>query len=154
MTHASIVRGAVAALLLSAACTRSAKPGLESKLPVKVGESWDSAHAELAKLDPHLKDAEGLGARSATASTPLTLAGYQFKALGIAGATDRPTVHSVLLVAPPPESCDKARDDLVKALGSGWDVGEPKLGAVTATKGLRTARIVCTGAELTLSVVG
>ena len=75
---------------------------------------------------------------------------------GVAGVASRPQVRSVKLSAPPPASgCDRLRDDLVHALGAGWSAGEPSLGAVTATQGAtRSARIVCTGAELSLSIVG
>ncbi len=157
MSHTSLLaRAALAALLASAAaCSRSAAaPPFEASLPVTPGEPWEQAHAALAKLDPKLRDATGLGARSSTASAIVTVGGYAFQAVGIAGATDRTTVRSVLLVAPPPPSCDKAREDLVKALGAGWDPGEPQLGALTATKGMKSARIVCTGAELAVSIVG
>ena len=73
-----------------------------------------------------------------------------------AGAVARPSVRTVTLTAPSPAAgCDRARDDLLKALGSDWTAGDLRLGAVTATKGTtRSARIVCTGSELSVSIVG
>lgn len=147
----------VPSLLVAAACSSStAAPGFEAALPVVPGQTWDQARAALERLDPAAREVEGVGGRTTVAKAPVTVAGVRFDEISIAGVASRPQVRSVKLSAPPPASgCDRVRDDLVHALGAGWSVGEPSLGAVTATKGAtRSARIVCTGAELSLSIVG
>ncbi len=143
-------------LLATAACTRTAaQPTVEAALPVAPGDAWASAHEALARLDPHLRDAAGLGGRTATAKAELVVAGYRFDMVAIAGLADRTAVRSVTLSARPPKSgCEKVRDDLLKALGSEWDAGDTRLGAVTATRNGRSARIVCNGAEFSLAIVG
>lgn len=148
---------AVPLLLLVAACSSTtAAPGFEAALPVVPGQAWDQARAALERLDPDAKEVEGVGGRTTVARTPVTVAGIRFDEVSIAGVASRPQVRSVKLSAPPPATgCDRVRDDLVHALGAGWSAGEPSLGAVTATQGAtRSARIVCTGAELSLSIVG
>lgn len=148
---------AVPFLLLAASCSSTtAAPGFEAALPVAPGQPWDQARAALERLDPGAREVEGVGGRTTVARTPVTVAGIRFDEVSIAGVASRPQVRSVKLSAPPPASgCDRVRDDLVHALGAGWSAGEPSLGAVTATQGAtRSARIVCTGAELSLSIVG
>lgn len=148
---------AVPLLLLVAACSSTtAAPGFEAALPVVPGQAWDQARAALERLDPAAKEVEGVGGRTTVARTPVTVAGIRFDEVSIAGVASRPQVRSVKLSAPPPATgCDRVRDDLVHALGAGWSASEPSLGAVTATQGAtRSARIVCTGAELSLSIVG
>lgn len=145
------------ALVALAACSRgSSASSLEARLPVEPGAPWDDARGTLEKLDPNARLLEGLGGRTAVAHTALEIAGYRFEELSIAGAVARPSVRTVTLTAPPPPSgCDRARDDLLKALGSEWTAGDQRLGAITATKGTtRSARIVCTGSELSVSIVG
>ncbi|ACG74266.1 conserved hypothetical protein [Anaeromyxobacter sp. K] len=147
----------LAVLFTLAACARGSAGGsLEAKLPVSPGAPWDDARGQLEKLDPNARLMEGLGGRTAVAHTQLEIAGYRFEELSIAGAVARPSVRTVTLTAPSPAAgCDRARDDLLKALGSDWTAGDLRLGAVTATKGTtRSARIVCTGAELSVSIVG
>ncbi|BDG05453.1 hypothetical protein [Anaeromyxobacter oryzae] len=143
-------------LLVTAACSRTAaQPTVEAALPAAPGQAWASAHDALARLDPHLRDAAGLGGRTATAKSSVVVAGYRFDQVAIAGLADRDAVRSVTLSAPSPKSgCEKIREDLLKALGSEWDAGETRLGAVTATKTGRSARIVCNGAEFSLAIIG
>lgn len=144
-------------LLLAAACSRTpADPGFETALPVAPGQTWDQARAALERLDPEAHEVTGVGGRTEVARTPVTVAGIRFDEVSIAGVASRPQVRSVRLSATPPAAgCDHVRDELVRALGAGWSAGEPSLGAVTATKGTtRSARIVCNGAELSLSILG
>ncbi len=143
-------------VLLASACARTAaQPPVEAALPVQPGEPWDAAHGALAKLDPNLRDVAGVGGRTSTAKADVTVAGYKFDEVSIAGLLERQSVRSVTVTARPPSAgCDKARDDLLRALGPDWNAGEPRLGAVTATRNGRAARIVCTGAELSLAIVG
>jgi hypothetical protein len=142
--------------VLAAGCSRTAaQPTLESALPVVPGQDWAAAHDALARLDPNLRDAAGLGGRIATAKADLLVAGYRFEELAIAGLADRTAVRSVTLSARAPGAgCDKARDDLLRALGSDWDAGETRLGATTASKVGRSARILCTGTALSLAISG
>ncbi len=157
MKPSSWMRLAAPLLVLAAAACSStaAQPPFEAALPVQPGEPWDVAHGALAKLDPNLRDVSGVGGRTSTARAGVTLAGYRFDEVSIAGLLDRASVRSVTVTAPPPSGgCDKVRDDLLKALGPEWNAGEPRLGAVTATRNGRAARIVCTGAELSLAIVG
>lgn len=145
------------AVVLVAACSRGTPAAsLEAKLPVLPGEAWDQACGALERLDPNARQVEGVGGRTAVAKAPLDIAGYHFEQLSIAGVAARPNVRTVTLSAPAPGAgCDRAREDLLKALGSEWTAGDLRLGAITATKGsTRAARIVCTGAELSVSIIG
>lgn len=143
-------------LVAVAGCARtSAQPTLEASLPVAPGQDWSAAHDALARLDPNVRDAAGLGGRTATAKVAVVVAGHTFDAVAIAGLSDRSSVRSVTLSARPPrDGCEKIRGDLLGALGSEWDAGETRLGATSATKNGRSARIVCNGAELSLAIVG
>lgn len=144
-------------LLVVAACssTPSVSP-LEAALPVAPGEPWEEARTTLEKLDPQAREAEGVGGRTTVAKATVTVAGVRFDEVSIAGVASRPQVRAVKLTAPSPgDGCDRVRAELLDALGSGWSAGEPRLGAITATKGTtRSARIVCTGAELSVSIIG
>lgn len=148
---------ALSLLVVGLACSSShADAGLEASLPVTPGESWEEARTALERLDPAAREVEGVGGRTTVAKATVTVAGVTFDEVSIAGVASRPQVRAVKLSAPPPgEGCDRVREELLHALGAGWSAGEKHLGAITATKGTtRSARIVCTGAELSLSIVG
>jgi hypothetical protein len=156
MTNSTASRLAPLLFVLAAACSSTAaQPTLEASLPAKPGDPWQDAHANLARLDPALRDTSAAVARAATAKAAVTVAGVRFDEIRIAGVPDRTTVRSVSLSAPPkPDACDKVRADLVKALGSDWTAAAPVLGVTTATSGFRTARIACNGGELSFSITG
>ncbi len=156
MSRISLPRGAAAALLavLAAGCSRSG-PAIESALPVLPGAAWDGAHAALARLDPNAQDATAAGGRATTAKAELVIGGVHFDEVRITGKADLPRVRAVSLATRPPASgCDRIRDELVKALGPAWNVGETQLGATTARREGQIARIVCNGAELSLTIAG
>lgn len=145
----------IVAALLAACSSTSAQPSFEASLPVRPGEPWEAARAALAKLDPQLRDSDSPGARASTAKATLSLAGYAFDEVRIAGLADRPAVRSVILSGKPdPASCDRMRDDLVKALGGEWSAQPAVLGVTVATQGNRSARIVCNRGERSFSIVG
>lgn len=147
----------LALALAAAGCSRTAaSPTLVAALPVVPGEAWDDARSALARLDPAVRDLQGLGGRTAIAKAELVLAGQKFEEVSIAGVASRPSVRTVRVAAPSPgDRCDEVRDALVRALGPDWVPGEKVLGAVTVTNGpTRSARIVCNGAELSVSIVG
>ncbi|ABS27616.1 hypothetical protein [Anaeromyxobacter sp. Fw109-5] len=157
MSRISLPRGAAAVLLvaLASACARASGPGIESALPVLPGSPWDGAHEALARLDPHLRDASAVGARASTAKTEVVIAGVRFEEVMITAKADLPRVRSVSLAAAPPrDGCEHVREELVKALGPAWNVGETRLGATTARHDGQVARIVCNGAELSLTIAG
>lgn len=153
--HRSLL--SLAALFLLAACSRAAKPSaFEASLPVSPGQPWDTARAALEHLDPAARELEGVGGRTTVARAPITVAGVTFQEVSIAGVASRSEVRTVKLSAQPPASgCDQVREGLLEALGSDWTAGETRLGAVTATNGpTRSARIVCNGGELSVSIIG
>lgn len=156
MTNPSASRLTALCFLLAAACSSTAaQPTLEASLPAKPGDPWLDARANLARLDPALRDTDAATARASTAKAAVTIAGVRFEEIRIAGLPDRTTVRSVSLSAPPkPDTCDRVRADLVKGLGSGWTAPAPVLGVTTATFGSRTARIACNGSELSFSITG
>jgi hypothetical protein len=149
-------RFAALLLILAAACSSTAaSPTLEASLPAKPGDLWENAHANLARLDPALRDTSAATARAATAKAAVTVAGVAFEEIRIAGVPDRTTVRSVSLFATPkPAACDGFRDGVIKALGRDWTVNAPVLGVTTATAGYRTARIACNGSELSFLITG
>ena len=147
----------LAALLIASAlgCSRSAGPTVETTLPVAPGEAWDDARAALVRLDPAVQDATAVGSRASTAKAEVVVAGVRFQQLMITAPADRPRVRSVSLAAPPPSGdCAKIRSELLRALGPAWSEGETRLGATLATRESRVARIVCNGAELSLTIAG
>lgn len=157
MSRITLPRRAAAILLvtLAAGCTRSSRPGIETALPVLPGAAWDGAHETLARLDPHLRDANAVGGRASTAKADVVVAGVRFEEVMITARADLPRVRSVSLAAHPPEGgCDGVRETLVKALGPAWSVGETRLGATTARHDGQVARIVCNPAELSLTIAG
>ncbi|WP_242346265.1 hypothetical protein [Anaeromyxobacter terrae] len=156
MSRTSLLRGAAAALLavVASGCSRSGA-AIEKTLPVLPGEAWDGAHAALSRLDPNAHDATVAGGRATTAKAELVIGGVRFDEVRITGKADLPRVRAVSLATRPPSSgCDHIRDELVKALGPAWNVGETQLGAITARREGQIARIVCNGAELSLTIAG
>jgi hypothetical protein len=149
-------RFAALLLILAAACSSTAaSPTLEASLPAKPGDLWEDAHANLARLDPSLRDTSAAKARAATAKAAVTVAGVAFEEVRIVGLPDRATVRSVSLFAPPqPAACEGFREGILKALGRDWTVTAPVLGVTTATAGYRTARIACNGSELSFLITG
>ena len=147
-------RLAAALLVVAAGCAQST-PSVEASLPVTPGEAWTDARGALARLDPQLHEVAAVKGRSAAAKAELVIAGYRFEEVRIVGAPDYPFVRSVVLSAPAPSAgCEKAREDVLRALGSSWSAGETTLGATTAKRGSHAARITCSGGELSLAFIG